>query len=150
MPENPKTLSFVSDEPPEGLGLQVAPLIDIVFLLICFYLLVSQLVTSQKDASVELPEMTNPVVRNEGPAEFVINLRADGTATIDRRPAALPAIRAMLRAQLERAAQTRQPLRVAIRADRWGRFGKLDDVLGICRDAGLEWAVVRCRKGQGP
>jgi len=150
MPENPKTLAFVSDEPREGLGLQVAPLIDIVFLLISFYLLVSQLVTSQKDASVVLPEMTNPVVQNERPAEFVINLRADGTATIDRRPAALPTVRAMLRAQLDRAAQAQQPLRVVVRADHRGRFGKLDDVLGICKDAGVERIVLRARKGQGP
>ena len=135
---------------PAGTTMQVAPLIDIVFLLICFYLLVAQLISTQKDPTVELPEMASPAARPEDPAEFVINLRHDGTVTVEGRPVELRAVRAMLAEQLARAERTKQPLRVVVRADRRQRFGKLDELLKVCRQAGARQVVYRTVRKEQP
>ena len=121
----------------------------IVFLLIGFYLLVSQLMSSRTDFSVQLPTMRNPVVQAARPAEFVINLRRDGTVTLEGRVASLDAVGARLRARLDRAAAKNERLRVIVRADRRGRFGQLDEVLGLCRRAGVEQIIMRTVRGAG-
>jgi len=150
MPDSARTLCFVPDPPPSERFLQMAPLIDIVFLLICFYLLVSQLMTRQKDPQVELPVMANPVTRQERPAEFVINVRADGTVVVDGRATSLAGFRAELARRLERALARDLPLRVVVRADRRGRFAELDEVLQSCRQAGVAKVTLRTQREAGP
>jgi len=153
-------LDFVSARADRPAGLQMAPLIDIVFLLICFYMLVAQLITNQKDASVLLPAMANPVSQSERPAEIVINLRADDRITVDGRVMSLARLEAVLADQLARARRrsarpagdqggqgdTSSLLRVVVRADRRQRFGRMDQVLAACRKAGITQVVLRARK----
>lgn len=150
MTEVPRTIRFVADAPAEQAGVQVAPLIDIVFLLICFYLLVAQLITTQKDPSVQLPAMSSPAGRQESPAEFVINVRRDGTVTVGGRAVALGDLRAMLAEQSARALGAGRPLRVVVRADRRGSAGQLDAVLQACREAGLRTVIFRSEKKDKP
>jgi biopolymer transport protein ExbD len=150
MTDKTRTMQFAPAAAPDQAGLNVAPLIDIVFLLIGFYLLVAQLITHQKDLSVQLPAMASPAGREESPAEFVINVRDDGTITVGGRPAALPDLRAMLADQLARTRGAEQPLRVVVRADRRGRAGKLDEVLQACREVGLQRIVFRSARKDSP
>ena len=156
-------LDFVSATVEKPTGLQMAPLIDIVFLLICFYMLVAQLITNQKDASVLLPAMVNPVAQSERPAEIVINLRADDRITVDGRAISLARLEAVLKDHLAKArlragrrpgegkagpADTSSLLRVVIRADRRQRFGRLGQVFAACRRAGITHVVPRARRGR--
>lgn len=131
-------------------ALQMAPLIDIVFLLICFYLLVSQLIQHQRDPSVQLPAMVSPVAQVEAPAEIVINLRADGKITIDGRPVPLETLVAVIAGELKRHEAAGTALRVVVRADKRQRFARLDEVLAACREAGLPQVIWRSKKGGGP
>ena len=150
MPESntSKNLQFIPDEPTREVEIQVAPLIDVVFLLICFYLLVSQLITTQKDPSVVLPLMENLAAVSEQPAEFVVNLRDDGAIVIGGRSVSLTAMRSLLSEQLVRSGKKNETLRVVVRADRRQRFGKLDNILRSTRNAGAKQIVFRARKGE--
>ena len=150
MPESDamKTMQFIPAEPPREVDIQVAPLIDIVFLLICFYLLVSQLITTQKDPSVVLPVMASPAAVSEQPAELVINLRNDGAIVIGGRSVSLAVMRSLLAEQIARCRKKNETLRVVVRADRRQRFGKLDDILRAARQAGAKQVVFRARKGE--
>jgi len=130
--------------------LQVAPMVDIVFLLICFFMLASQLVQGQKDPEVLLPEMKNPLSAAEAPAEVTVNLRADGAVTVDGRALATESLTALLAGEADRARRAARPLRVVVRADRRQRFAALDDVLGACRKAGLSQVVFRAQQETGP
>lgn len=130
--------------------LQVAPMIDIVFLLVCFFMLASQLVQSQKDPEVILPEMKNPLSTAEAPAEVTVNLRADGAITIDGQPVPLESLAGLVAGEAQRARREARPLRVVVRADRRQRFAALDDVLGACRKAGLGQVVFRAQQETGP
>ena len=123
----------------------MAPLIDIVFLLICFYLLVSQLIQHQRDPTVQLPVMTSQEAVMEAPAEIVLNLRNDGSVTVDGRRVPLGSLAGFLAAQVRHAPPNVSP-RVVIRADRRQRFGLLAEVQHACREADIDHHILRARK----
>ncbi len=150
MPESDASnnLQFIPDEPTHEVDIQVAPLIDVVFLLICFYLLVSQLITTQKDPSVVLPVMGTLAAVSEQPAEFVVNLRDDGAIVIGGRSVSLAVMHSLLSEQLAHSREKNETLRVVVRADHRQRFGKFDDVLRTVRNAGARQVVFRARKGE--
>ena len=149
MAEKTGTFRF-SAQPRRGpAGLAMAPLVDIVLLLVCFYLLTTQLVRGRSDPAVELPVMAAAAGATRHPAELVVNLRADGRVTVGGRAMAVEDLAGMLGAELARAIRERKRFRVVVRADRRQPFGGLDEVLGACEAAGLPGVVFRIGRGQG-
>jgi biopolymer transport protein ExbD len=141
-----KNLNFSREEQSDHfVRLQMAPLIDIVFLLICFYLLVSQLIQHQKDPAVQLPAMAQRTTDVETPAEIVLNLRADDGVTVEGRTIPIDRLAEFLSAQ-RRGIADESRLRVVIRADRRQRFGLLAKVQHACRQAGIDRHILRARK----
>jgi biopolymer transport protein ExbD len=141
-----KSMRFEKATDHDPVSLQVAPMVDIVMLLICFFMLATTLVQGQKDPAVLLPLMKSPLAASERRAEITINLRADGVITIDGRPVALESLQRLLAGEAQLASQESRPLRVVVRADRRQRFAALDDVLGACRRAGLAQVVFRAQE----
>jgi biopolymer transport protein ExbD len=131
----------------DDLPIQIAPLIDIVFLLICFFMLTTQLVKSQIDAAVQLPVMSSQQAMQESPAEIVINLREDGALLVGGVEMAIDALVPYLTERHTRAESKRELLRVVVRADKRLRFGELEDVLNACRQSGLAVVVFRSQQG---
>lgn len=143
MIQEPGKLQFSAPESPGDVALQVAPMIDIVFLLICFYLFVGQMVSSTHDSAVNLASMTNQIAAAEMPAELVVNLRQDGKVTVEGREVSPGSLSALLREQVSLASGNKQVLRVVVRADKRQRYASLDDVLKTCRDCGIDAVVFR-------
>ncbi|MCX5675857.1 MAG: biopolymer transporter ExbD [Planctomycetota bacterium] len=144
-----QTIQFEQETGHEPLTLQVAPMVDIVMLLICFFLLASQLVQGQKDPTVLLPWMRSTLSASEVRSEVTVNLRADGLITIEGQPVAMDSLPALLAGKADRARRAHQPFRVVVRADRRQRFAALDDVLVACRRAGLGQVVFRATQEEG-
>ena len=140
-----QTLQFGTDTAKAEATVQMAPLIDIVFLLICFYLLVAQLITTQSDPTVQLPTMTSPLAAREQPAELVINLRDDGAVLVNNQTLDPGELRALLSASL---ADGDQSLRVVIRADRRQRYRQLHEILAICRQLNVRQVILRAQGGE--
>jgi biopolymer transport protein ExbD len=145
MAEDRHPIRFPSAGPSSTVAIHVAPLIDVVFLLICFYLLVTQLISDQKDPLVQLPSMSNTVARPEAPAELVINLRHDGSLGVGGRAVSLAALRAMLIEQRGAAESANKPFRAVIRADCRQRYGKLAEVLEVCQQSGVPQVILRTK-----
>jgi len=145
MNEPPHALHFVPAEPAASPRIQVAPLVDIVFLLVCFFMLTSQLIQRHKDPAVELPVMTSPDAAHEVPAEVTVNLRPDGALSVGGRRIAVDDLDGILAAHLARAQRRGEALRVVVRADRRQRFARLDEVLDVCRRVRLPQIVFRAR-----
>jgi biopolymer transport protein ExbD len=141
-----KRMQFEKVTEHEPATLQVAPMVDIVMLLICFFMLATTLVQGQKDPAVLLPLMKSPLAASERRAEMTINLRADGVITIDGQPVALESLEGLLSGEARLARDESRPLRVVVRADRRQRFAALDDVLSACRRAGLAQVVFRAQE----
>ena len=133
----------------ETVALQVAPMVDIVLFLICFFMLASEMVQGQKDPAVELPYMRSPLAAVETRAEIIVNLRPDGAVTVEGERLTPETLAGLLAGESQRAKSRGRPLRVVVRADRRQRFAALDDVLVACRKAGLDQVVFRATEEEG-
>ena len=148
MADTVKRIQFTSPDIRRETTLQMAPLVDIVFLLICFYLLVTQLITHQSDPAVKLPTMTSAMAGRPNPAEVVVNLRATGELVMDGRVVTLDQVRSLLADSMVAARATDQPVRVVIRADREQRYAALDELFTICRELTIRDVILRAQEGE--
>lgn len=143
-------LAFVHPAAEDTPVLRIAPLVDIVLLLICFYLVVSRSIQTHDDPQVQLPHMAKQRTMTTQPAEMVINLRQDGSVIVNARVVDMPALADLLRREQQRATANEQNLDVVIRADQRQRYHRLDDLLDACRRAGLGQVVFRSTEERSP
>jgi len=116
----------------------VTPLIDVVFLLIVFFLVSSHLAKQETQVELELPRATSG--RDPGESDtkrITVNLFSDGTLLLGSAPIDPSEIERRL--QYERR-QTSDELEVRIRADRQVVYQHVEPVLLACARARI-WNV---------
>ncbi|MBU3933435.1 MAG: biopolymer transporter ExbD [Candidatus Omnitrophica bacterium] len=108
--------------------LDIAPLIDVVFLLLIFFMLTSSFIF-QPGIKINLPKaVTSEVIHEEN---LVITINAEGLIYLNNRPVALK----QLKSHLKKASAENHPL--LIKADRRASLGKVVEVWDMSREAGL-------------
>jgi biopolymer transport protein ExbD len=108
--------------------LDIAPLIDVVFLLLIFFMLTSSYIL-QPGIKIDLPKaVTSEAIQKEN---LVIIISAENAIYLNNRPVALN----MLKSLLKKSTTDNRPL--FIKADRKASLGKVVQVWDICREAGL-------------
>lgn len=117
------------DAPP---GINMMPLIDIVFLLLIFFLAATTFARQEVEMDLRLPEAQSGV---EGSAAhpLIVQVFADGRLTLAGREVTLEALRQKLLAAGARDRE--QP--VLVRGDKMAQFGTGLQVLDACRLARL-------------
>jgi biopolymer transport protein ExbD len=98
------------------LGVNLTPMIDIVFLLIIFFMIVSQ-ISRAIDHPVELPAV-GPGGTPLEPVELTINLDRNGQSIVAGEVLHPGEVAAVVRDGLERAGGDPQRLRLLVRCDR--------------------------------
>ena len=68
----------------EPIQLQLAPMIDVILFLLCFFLLTWNLARYEQDLEVKVPVARNGIPPKQLPGEVIINLRSDGTVELER------------------------------------------------------------------
>jgi len=68
----------------EPIQLQLAPMIDVILFLLCFFLLTWNLARYEEDLAVKVPTAKNGEPPKQLPGEIIINLREDGTVELER------------------------------------------------------------------
>lgn len=63
----------------EGAHVDMSPMIDMVFLLLIFFMVASVLITNRKDKEVQIPLARNAKVPKQSSGRIVINVLEDGT-----------------------------------------------------------------------
>lgn len=119
------------DEEPEE-GFNLTPLVDVVFLLLIFFLTATTFQKDEVEMDLELPEATSGAPRGASDV-LVIQVAKDGTLLADGRSVTLQALRQKLKA----AAARNKDQKVSIRGDRRTQFGPVATVLDACRSAKL-------------
>jgi len=116
-------------------GFQIAPLIDMVFLLLVFFVVTSAYQAMEKEQEIALPGATTSKPKADRPQTVVINVTEDGRIIVNRAEWDL----SKLRRRLKLLAQTigEVPPTVIIRADRGTRFENVTDVLDTCTAVNL-------------
>jgi biopolymer transport protein ExbD len=117
-------------------SLSIAPLIDVVFLLLIFFLVTSRFEKQEREMDLELPEASQSVPITETPSEIVVNLGADGQLVIDGSVRGLDELE-----QILSQAAVNNPLTqtVLIRSDRRAPVGSFIGVIDVCKKLGLNY-----------
>lgn len=120
----------------ERVGFQIAPMIDVVFLLLCFF--VTSQIFTQWEAEIDIKLPTAQTARNEQrlPGEIILNISRTGDVIVNGRTLSPEELNAMLRRLTEIAGG--QP--VIIRADRQTAYEHLIRILDLCRQADI-WNI---------
>lgn len=125
---------------PEPIGFQLAPMLDIVFLLLIFFVVTQKIILNEQDLKVKVP--TAPKTDEETSRainEIIVNAREeDGelVITVDRERFTRDALAAMLSRMVARDSN----LPVRIRGDAEMRWQSVADVISTCTQAGV-WNV---------
>lgn len=115
--------------------LQMTAMMDVVFLLLCFFVTTSVFSQWECEVSLTLPTAKSAVVPERMPGEVILNVRPDGTVVVNRHELAPEELEARLR-RLVRF-YPGQP--VVIRADRATSYENVMKVIDVCRAADV-WA----------
>lgn len=123
-------LQTAEDEEPQ---FQMAPMIDMVFLLLVFFMLASNL-SQQQQLPLDIPEATRGVVPRERPDRYVINISREGDLYSGMNPVDLDELQTLVEAALLENPQ----LRVYVRADAATPHREIRRVMGRMAAAGID------------
>ncbi|MFG0334219.1 MAG: ExbD/TolR family protein [Maioricimonas sp. JB049] len=117
-----------------GLRFNITPLIDIVFLLVVFFLVTSHFVRTQEVDRVELPDATQTEDEEATPRRMVVNVLAGGQIRVNGRDVDIPFVEEALRRQSLDAGPN---FEVQIRADRRIPYSEIEPILLACSRNGI-------------
>jgi biopolymer transport protein ExbD len=117
-------------------GFQIAPMIDVIFILLSFFIATQIFSQWETEIDVQLPTAETGETPDRLPGEVMINILADGTISVNGRVLDSAGLRALLGRIV--ALFPGQP--VLIRADRRTAYEHVIGVLDLCRQADL-WNI---------
>jgi len=115
----------------------ITPMIDIVFLLIIFFLVATHFVKSETLDPVNLPEATQATDPDEAtPSRLVITVSAEGNYSVNGRPLTWDELKPLILA-LEPGEEPDSEREVRIRADAKATYEKVKPIMLACAEAGV-------------
>ena len=117
----------------EQTTINLTPMIDIVFLLIIFFMVGTKFSEMEPKIPVKVPEVSNAGALTAAPQRRIISIQKNGQVALDDEIMPLPALIEELRVIREEYAD----LGVVIRGDAEGAFQNVAAVLSACRAAGV-------------
>ena len=132
-------MNFSKGAKPEPIGFQLAPMIDVVFLLLCFFMTTQLFAQWELDMDVTLPTSESGNIPDRLPSEIIINIRADGEVRVSERRLDDEALSRLLLQIVSiwkvNGQSTSQP--VIIRADKSTDWEHVARVMDRCRQADI-------------
>jgi biopolymer transport protein ExbD len=118
--------------------MNMTPMIDVVFLLIIFFLVSSHLARQETQVALELPTASTGEPLEESTLQRItLNVMPDGTVMLAGQPIAPQDLSAKLKFEHNRSGDD---LEVRIRGDRDVPFSVIEPLLVACAEAGV-WNV---------
>lgn len=126
--------------------LSLTPLIDVVFLLLIFFLVTSEFEEEERRLDIVLPTATSAMPMTSKPREVVIDIDAEGQIYLSGQETPLEELTRLLRVAVS-SNPTNQT--VVIRADRQASFQPVVTVMDICNKTGVSQYSVTTQEGPG-
>jgi len=117
----------------DGGGINLTPMVDVVFLLLIFFLAATTFRTDEVSLDMKLPTAKSGDA-GKGEKPLVVNLLADGRLHVDGREVTFEALRQKLQAAGLRSAEQA----VLVRGDQQAQFGLGVQILDACRLAKIK------------
>ena len=112
-------------------AVQMSSLMDVIFLLLCFFVTTSVFSQWETEISISLPTAKSATVPGRMPGEIILNLDRDGTVSVNGQTLSL----AEVTERLTRIAKLYPGQPVVIRADKDTAYESLVGVIDACRTA---------------
>jgi len=125
-----------SSRQPEAAAMQLAPMIDIVFLLLIFFIVTWQFTRSETELSVSVPTAEEGADPTRQRGEIIINVMADGAIRVEGLNVDLE----QLREKLSAIARQFENQPVRIRGDGGVAYQRIVEVIDTCQKAGI-WNI---------
>ena len=116
----------------EEIGFQIAPMIDITFILLIFFMVTTKLSKEKKNVEVKLPTASAAVLPKDVSGRDIINLDGAGQIYVGDKASSLKELRTYLRQRLIEY----PPLRLYVRADSQTPARKIKEIMQACAEAG--------------
>ena len=117
----------------EPIQLQLAPMIDVVMFLLCFFLLTWNLAAYEQDIAVKVPTAKNGQPAKQLPGEIILNLKQNGDVELERTTVSYPT----LQEKLAQISHVYPDQAVILRGAEEVPYKYVVKVLDVCKAAGL-------------
>lgn len=118
---------------PQHPGIQLAPLVDVLLLLLIFFLMTWNAARNENELDVKVPKASAAKEKSAPIGDVIVNVRADGAIVVNRRTLTPPDLGTMLSGLSKLNAEQS----VIIRSDEHAEYKNVVNVLNICSEAGI-------------
>jgi biopolymer transport protein ExbD len=116
----------------DEIGFQLAPMIDMTFLLLIFFMVTTKISKEQVNVEIKLPTAANASIPDDLSNRDIISIDKDGTYYIGQNPAE----KKELTAHLKERFKINPPLRLYVRADKNTPGKQIKELMRIASEAG--------------
>jgi len=120
------------DEP--GPSIEMTPIIDMVFLLLIFFLVATTYQQSERELAIALPEAEAAGPISTMLREIIINVDSEGAIIVGGQTMTLEELRTLV----ADAVRVNPDQKVSVRGDKDLAYGVIARVLDICKAAGVQ------------
>src|SRR3954447_15615394 len=114
-------------------GIQLAPLVDVLLLLLIFFLMTWNAARNENELDVKVPKASAAKERPAPIGDVVVNVKVDGNVVVNRRTLNTDELTELLKGLV----QLNPEQAVVIRGDETGAYRNIVNVLNICTQAGV-------------
>jgi biopolymer transport protein ExbD len=114
-------------------GIQLAPLVDVLLLLLIFFLLTWNAARNENELDVKVPKASAAKEKTAPIGDVVVNVKTDGNVIVNRRTLSTAELTDLLKGLV----QLNSEQAVIIRGDEAGAYKNIIGVLNICTEAGI-------------
>jgi biopolymer transport protein ExbD len=118
---------------PQHPGIQLAPLVDVLLLLLIFFLMTWNAARNENELDVKVPKASAAKEKTAPIGDVVVNVKSDGNVVVNRRTLSATELTDMLK----NLVQLYPDQAVVIRGDEAGAYKNVVSVLNICSEAGV-------------
>ena len=114
-------------------GIQLAPLVDVLLLLLIFFLMTWNAARNENELDVKVPKASAAKEKSAPIGDVVVNVKADGNVVVNRRTLSGSELSDLLKGLV----QLNSEQAVVIRGDEAGAYKNIIGVLNLCSEAGV-------------
>ena len=120
----------------DGDGMNLTPLIDVVFLLLIFFLVATRFNEEEKELSIRIPDVYKARPVSAGPREVVVNITADGQYIVTGKTLSESQLRKLIGSLVVKNPADLTTVQVRTDMDAKVRFSMA--VVGMCEDQNIK------------
>lgn len=117
-----------------GVSIELTPIIDMVFLLLIFFLVATTYHQTEREMQIALPDAESAGPISVSLKEIIVNVTADGRIIVSGREVSADDLRRII----STAAEANPGQKVTVRGDRATPYDAIVGVLDVCKGAGIQ------------